>query len=290
MSKLKKAMEKAKAERENVSSFSASPVSPSWRGPVAAAPSAPFALKENTDEKKTCVQGLSVAYTKTRVQPVDPNVLKRNKVISLFHDNNITDRMKTLRTQILNHLEKVGGNSLLITSANPGEGKTFMAINLGISIAQEIDRTVLVVDADLRIPAKGHLDFSRDFLGLGKGKGFSDYLKGDAEIEDLLLNPGIEKFTILPAGSPVVNSAELLGSPRTEALIKEMRERYCDDRIIIIDGPALLTSSDPLVLAHAIDAVLLVVEAERTTPGQVKRCMELLKDCSIMGVVLNKSK
>ncbi len=283
MSKLKKAIERAKAEREGDLSSSAFMESPP--------PSALSAAQRKIPEKKgTCVEELSIAYSRTRVHPVDPAVLKRNKIISLFHDNRMTDRMKTLRVQIMNRFKQTGGNSLLITSANPGEGKTFMAINLGISIAQEMDRTVLIVDADLRRPDRRHSNFSRDFFGIDMERGLSDYLNGSAEIEELLINPGIEKLTILPAGQAVSNSAEHLNSPRMVALIKEMRERYCDDRVIIFDSPALLTASDPLVLARNVDAVLLVVEAERTAPADVQRCMELLKDCSLMGTVLNKAR
>jgi len=280
MSKLKKAMEKAKAAREiGPNEFFAQEV-----------PAPSPAVTEATKKPDTCVGGFSVSYSKTRVQPVDPAVLKRNKVISPFHENQVTDHLKTLRTQILNSLEKIGGNTLLITSAYPGEGKTFMSINLGVSIAQEMDRTVMVVDADLRIPAKGHYNFSRDFFGITPERGLSDYLLGQAKIEDLLVNPGIEKLTILPAGRPMPNSAEHLGSPRMEALVKEMRERYCNDRIVIFDSPALLISTDPMVFSSGVAGILLVVEAERTTPSDLKRCLELLKGCNVMGTVFNKAK
>jgi len=278
MGKLKKAMEKAKAAREADSEAFAQEVPGDF--PV---------KREATKRKDASVENVSVTYSTTRVQPIDPAVLKRNKIISLFHENRMTTHLKTLRTQILNSLEQIGGNSLLITSANPGEGKTFTAINLGVSIAQELDRTVLIVDADLKIPSKNHHDFSKDFLGISLERGLSDYLMGQAEIQDLLVNPGIEKLTMLPAGRPIANSAEHLGSPRMEALVKEMRERYCDDRIVIFDSPALLASTDPLVFSRAIDGVLLVVEAERTTPSDLKQCLELLTGCTIIGTVLNKA-
>lgn len=280
MSKLKKAMARAEAERE---------MDPGVFTPAPEPTPAP-AQKASTVTQDACVEDLSVAYSRTRVQTVDPAVLKRNKVISLFHDERTTDHLKTLRTQILNSLEKAGGNSLLITSAHPGEGKTFMAINLGISIAQEMDHTVMIVDADLRNPAKGHFNFSNDFFGIQAERGLSDYLLGQAEIPDLLVNPGIDKLTILPAGRPTANSAEHLGSPRMEALIKEVRERYSDDRIVIFDSSALLVSADPMVFSRNMDGVLLVVEAEKTTPADLKRCLELLSDCNIVGTVFNKAR
>lgn len=283
MSKLKKALERAKAERgEQIQPFP---------HPVLEPVPSPVVEKGPVPKRKGAPgETLSVAYSKTRVHPVDPAVLKRNKVLSLFHENQLTNRMKTLGTQILNTLEQTGRNSFLITSANPGEGKTFMAINIGISIAKEMDRTVLIVDADLRQHDKTHCRFSDDFFGICAQRGLSDYLTDSSDIGDLLINPGIEKLTILPAGRPIPNCAEHLSSPKMEALIAELRERYAEDRIVIFDSPALLGFPDPLALARNIGEVLLVVEAERTTPDHIKRCKELLKDCTIMGTVLNKKK
>lgn len=279
MSKLKKAMEKAKIERD-------------FDADLLKKEPPPSGLSVVSGEKKIAdpvVEGVSVEYTRTRVQSVDPEVLKRNKILSLFHEYRETDLLKTLRTQVLNSLEKIGGNSLLVTSANPGEGKTFISINLGLSIAYELNHTVLIVDADMRNPATGHRNFSEDFFGLNGNRGLSDYLTGQAEVQDLLINPGINRITVLPAGSPRADSSELLGSPKMEKLVLEMRERY-EERILIFDTPALLTCTDALVFSPGIDAVLLVVEAEKTTPGDLKRCLELLEGCTIVGTVFNKAK
>mgnify|MGYP001064687152 CR=1 FL=1 len=295
MSKLKKAMEKAKAAREALypvqEKGEAENAQDSDKVTQAAPAPSPVREQAKTVRKKDAgSEALSVAYSKTRVKRVDPAILKGNKVISLFHENRMTDHFKTVRAQILRSLEQMGKNSLLITSANPQEGKTFMTINLGVSIAQEMDRTALLVDADLRKQPKTHCDFSQDFFGICAEHGLSDYLTGSAEIEDLLWNPGFERLTILSAGMPIANCAEYLGSPRMESLIAELQERYAGDRIVIFDSPALLTFPDPLILAQSIDAVLLVVEAERTTSEDLKRCKELLAGCSIIGTVLNKAR
>ena len=149
-------------------------------------------------------------------------LLKKGKVISHFHDTDQIDQIKTLRTQILNSLDKIHGNSFLVTSANPYEGKTFTSINLGVSIAQEMHRTVLIVDCDLKDHSKTkHKQFAQDFFGLGTNKGLTDYLLGNAEIPDILLNPGIERLVIVPAGTTLPNSAELLSSPKMAALVDE---------------------------------------------------------------------
>jgi len=279
MSKLKKALEKAKQARgTDAETFMQEGKRPRLR------------LSPRVEEGGMGRHEIHVSYSNTKVQDIDPRILKKNKVISLFQENEMTDHINILRTQVLNKLKEIGGNSLLVTSANPGEGKTFTVINLGVSIAQELDRTVLLVDADLRKPHEHHYDFAEDFFGVDIHKGLSDYLLGQAEIPELLLNPGIEKLTILPGGRSLPNSAELLGSARMESLVFEMKNRYRDDRIIIFDSSSLLICTDPAVLSHFIDGILLVVEAEKTTPNDLKRVMELLEDNLIIGTVMNKAK
>lgn len=278
MSKLKKALEKAREERVGVGA-----PDPEKKGfPI------PDPLLMKTSEPNANGE-IRVTYSKTQIQNISPTTLKRNRIFSLFQEHEMTDEVKMLRTQILNKLKEIEGNTLLITSANPGEGKTFLTINLGVSIVQQLQQTVLLVDADLRNPSQKHQNFSRDFFGIETQKGLSDYLLGQAEVSDILLNPGIERLTILPAGKPLLNSAELLGSARMKALAHDIRSRYRLDRIILIDSPSLLCT-DPIVLSSYVDGVLLVVEDEKTSSDDIKRAMELLKDRPVIGTVLNKSK
>jgi non-specific protein-tyrosine kinase len=190
----------------------------------------------------------------------------------------------------LNKLSEIKGNSLLITSANPYEGKTFTAINLCVSIAQEFDRTVLLVDCDLKNHSKPHKRLGMDFLGLNIEKGLSNYLLNQSDLPDLLLNPGIERLVILPAGRPIPNSAEMLGSAKMDVLVKDIKCRYPEDRIVIFDASSLLASADPLVLTRFVDGILLVVEEERTTINDVKKAMDLLRDKPLIGTVMNKTR
>jgi non-specific protein-tyrosine kinase len=118
----------------------------------------------------------------------------------------------------------------------------------------------------------------------------ADYLLGNAAIEDVFVNPGIEKLTILPGGKPLSNSSELLGSKRMEELVIDLKNRYRNDRIVIFDSPAMLACTDPLVFSHLIDGVIIVVQAERTSPDDIRRVVDLLQDRPILGTVLNKSK
>ena len=279
MSKLKKALEKAKEARgfENQDLY---------KDNKKLKPSA----DDNSFNGTASRPELEICYSDTKTKKIDDSILKRGKVISLFHDIDKIEQIKTLRTQVLNHLNQIGGNSILITSANPYEGKTFTAINLGVSIAQELDRTVLIVDADLRKHPGQHKDFALDFFGTDMTEGLSNYLLGQAEISDLLLNPGIDRLVLLPAGRPLPNSAELLGSPRMVMLVNDIKSRYENDRIIIFDAPSILTCADPLVLTRYVDGILLIVEEERTKSNDIQKTMELLKDKPVFGTLLNKSK
>ncbi|MDW7711874.1 MAG: polysaccharide biosynthesis tyrosine autokinase [Deferrisomatales bacterium] len=227
-------------------------------------------------------EAINPVYTRTRVEKVDPEVLIRNKIACLAHDGQIPAQVKILRTQIEQKMQDVGGRSLLITSSIPGEGKTFTAVNLAVSFAQVVNRTVLLVDADLRKPSIHRL------MGVDSCLGLSDYLLQQAEIPDVLFNPGVERLTLLPAGTRVPNSTELLGSPRMEALVSELKDRY-PERFIIFDASALLVTADPLVFTRYIDGILLVVEAERTPKADIQRSIKLLEGKPFMGMVYNKA-
>lgn len=154
MTILKKALERAKKENK---------VEDRDLAPKVAKPPRPMLVP--VEKKKIGRSEVCVDYCKTRVEPIDNRIFKKNKIISLFKEYEITDQFSLLSTQVLNKLKEIGGNSLLITSANPCEGKTFVSINLGVSIAQQLDHTALLVDADLRHPTLHHYDFAGDFFG-----------------------------------------------------------------------------------------------------------------------------
>jgi len=228
------------------------------------------------------------SYSTTKVIDIDPFDLRQNKIISHIKEDKISDQISVLKTQLLTKLENIDGNTLMVTSALPGEGKTFMSINLGVSIAQELNRSVLLVDCDLRHQEKTHVDFSADFLGIKIQKGLSDILLGQAQLEDVLINPSIDRLTILPAGKPIMNSSELIASTRMEMLVAEVKRRYGKNRIVIFDSPSILKISDPLIFSRFVDGVLLVVEANKSSAADIKKAMGLLKDRVILGMVLNK--
>jgi len=173
-------------------------------------------------------------------------------------------------------------NRVMITSAMPGEGKTFMAINLAISIAMELDTTVLLVDADVARPA------IPDRLGIAPEMGLLDLLtRSDLDVADVLLRTNIERLSFLSAGTPHSRATELLASEGMERLVEELASRY-PDRILIFDAPPLLSSTESRVLAAHMGQVIVVVEADRTPQSRVVQALSTIESCPVVMTVLNK--
>jgi exopolysaccharide/PEP-CTERM locus tyrosine autokinase len=223
-----------------------------------------------------------ICYTVTRSMPVDFDYLKENHIVIAENYPLVAEEYKLLRTQILHKTKKDNLNTIMFAGPKPNEGKSVTTINVAISIAQEIDQTVLVVDADLRNPS------IHKYFGLSGKKGLVDFLKGGVPIPELLIHPeGIGKLVILPGGKPVSDAAELIKSPQMVDLVHELK--YCyQDRYVLFDLPPILKFADTLAFAPIVDGIVLVVEAGRTTREDLAQCLEMLKDFNVMGVVLNK--
>ncbi len=175
-------------------------------------------------------------------------------------------------------------NLVMITSALPGEGKTFSAINLALSIASEMDRTVLLIDADVQRPAV------LDRLGLPHAKGLLDVLTDpEVGVQDVLLRTNIEKLSILPAGSPQSHATELLASDAMARLVDEMASRY-PDRVLIFDAPPLLPSTESRVLATHMGQVVMVVAADRTPQASAMEALATIESCPLVMTLLNKAR
>lgn len=175
-----------------------------------------------------------------------------------------------------------GTNLVMITSSMPKEGKTFCTINLAISLAMEMDRRVLLVDADVLRPSVSAA------LGIKQvEKGLMDVLLDGISLADVLCNTNIEKLSLLPAGRRHSHASELLASDAMRAVLKEMAERY-HDRIIIFDSPPLLATTESCVLAGLMGQVLVVVEAGQTTEATLKEALGRIESNNVVGVLLNK--
>ncbi len=221
-------------------------------------------------------------YTRTAVEStMSVELLERERLLGGTQATALRDAINLLRTQIL---QKTRGNdwtTIMVSSPNPGTGKTTIAANIAISIARELNHTALLVDINLQKP-----DIAAR-LGLGEKYGLSDYLLHQTPIENLLVNPGLEKLVVLPGGEPVAHSAEILGSARMKQLVNELKHRY-SDRYIIFDAPHIVDSPDALIFSEYVDAVLLVVGDSETKSDELRKTLELLSNRNILGIVLNK--
>ncbi|MFZ5609470.1 MAG: XrtA-associated tyrosine autokinase [Pseudomonadota bacterium] len=176
------------------------------------------------------------------------------------------------------------GNIILVTSAQPSEGKTFCSVNLALSIASERDYTVLLVDADFAKPEV------LSTLGLQGDKGLVDVIADPSiDLADCLIRTNIENLAVLPAGRQHHLTTELLASDRMGSIVAELAARY-PDRIIIFDSPPALASSAAAVLALHVGQVVFVVESERTSEAQVREGIKLIEGCKSINLLLNKTR
>lgn len=225
-----------------------------------------------------------IMYTHTRTEEVPVSFLRDMRVITAVESGGFTDAYGILRTQVLQRLRENQWNALAVTSPGVAEGKTLTATNLAISLAREVDYTVLLVDADLRNPSV------HTYFGIRPERGLSDYLLDDIPLAELLVHPsGIGRFVILPGGQPLENSSEMLNSPKMARLVDELKTRY-SSRIVLFDLPPLLSTADALAFSPYVDAALLVIEEGVTSVSEIERATELLtQNTQLIGTVLNKA-
>ena len=211
-----------------------------------------------------------------------PEVLARNLIITGVGSDPINSAYKMLRTHVLQRMTANGWNVLAITSPRPAEGKTLTALNLAITIAREVNHTVLLVELDLRQPILHSL------LGYEPGPGITDYLLRDTPLSEIMFNPGIDRLVVIPAGPAAESSSELLSSPRMIQLVSELKERY-PKRLVLFDVPPLLTADDGLAFVPHVDAALLVVAEGQTSYEDVELAKDMLASTHLLGAVLNRA-
>jgi protein-tyrosine kinase len=176
------------------------------------------------------------------------------------------------------------GNLIVVTSALPGEGKTYCAVNLAMSIAMEKDHTVLLVDADVARPSVLRV------LGVPAAPGLMDILLDDTmNLADVILRTNIPTLSLLPAGRNNKHATELLASQTMSTLLDEIATRY-PDRIVIFDSPPLLLTSEASVLAAQMGQVVVVIESETTTQRDVREALRRLENCPRVDLICNKAR
>lgn len=223
-----------------------------------------------------------ISYKQTRVVKLQVDHLISNRIFAFSKNNAMTMNIDLLRTQVLQKMKENGWRTLAITSPTPAAGKTVVAINLAISIAQQTDTTAMLVDFDLRRPKVG------TYLGIPMAKSLNDFLDGKAELPDVLINPDMPRLVVLATKTPVSKSSETLSSKKISSLIHELRDRY-ESRVIIFDLPPVLGIDDALALLPQIDCVLLVVANGLSTKREIEDSLRYLQPEKLIGSVLNKA-
>jgi len=213
--------------------------------------------------------------------PYHVDNIDKNLVSLLKPQSFETEQLKILRTNLLFPASGRSPRSIMVTSAVPGEGKSFVSSNLAISIAQSIQEYVLLIDCDIRRPCV-HTRF-----GFGDVPGLSDHLIHGTSLDSLILKTAVNKLSILPGGKRPHNPSELLSSQHMSKLLQEVKYRY-SDRYIVIDSPPPKLAAESGAISRQVDGVLIVVEYGRTRRSMVSDLIEAMGKEKILGVILNK--
>jgi receptor protein-tyrosine kinase/non-specific protein-tyrosine kinase len=231
---------------------------------------------------------------KPRSQAAPLKKLGLSRTISINSDNRLLPTISEPHSMVSEQYRKLKSslvrltnedkfrNLLMVTSAIPGEGKSITAANLAISMAQEYDLTVLLIDADLRRPS------IHTYLGFEQTIGLSDCLQDGIDIGDAIIKTDLGKLSVISAGREVEKPLELFASKKMQDLMAEIKHRY-NDRYVIIDTPPLLPFAETRSLAQIVDGVIFVIHEGVTPQASVQDARDVLKGCPILGVVLNDS-
>ena len=244
-------------------------------------------------------QGYTV---KPEVNNDQPHYIAENRVVINWHklakegflDSNDTksqlaEEFRVIKRPLVNNA--LGGGSgidranlILICSSLPGEGKTFVSINLALSIANERDKNVLLIDADVEKPSISK------HLGIKQSPGLIEYLEDDkVSFADIFLKTDLANLSVIPAGNRHKFSTELLSSQRMYLFAEEISKRY-KDRIVIFDSPPLLVATPAHVLSELVGQVVLVIGAETTQQSVVAESVAKLAQCDVVMTLLNKTR
>ncbi|MGC9162267.1 MAG: XrtA-associated tyrosine autokinase [Thiomonas sp.] len=229
--------------------------------------------------------------TRSRQVDIDLNVLAaQGYIVPHATRSLLVDEFRVIKRPLLGNITGAAAgkldrpNLIMVTSSLPAEGKTFVAINLAISIAAELNHTVLLVDAD---PSRSALPGR---LGIAPAQGLLDKLQHpELDLADLILATNIPKLAVLPVGTPSAQATELFASATMDLLLEEMVHRY-RDRVIILDAPPLLPSAEARALSLHAGQILFVVQAGRTHQGTVQQSLGILQDHPMVYTLLNQSR
>ncbi len=200
--------------------------------------------------------------------------------VTSFNDE-FAESFRVLRSKVLRPPDgRPTPKSIMVTSALPQEGKSFVSANLAISLSRGVDQHSLLVDCDLRVPSLARI------LGVKNDRGLADFLRDGANLPGLIRKTAVDKLSLLPSGEPPVNPSELLGSERMYDLVEELSSRY-PDRFVIFDTPPLQVASESIVLSQIVDGVVLVVRQGTAGLPLIQRVISDIGKQKILGIIFN---
>lgn len=276
MEKIKEALEKAKKNKPNIGE-----VRKRTKDSTSVPTSSASVNVANSDEQDNEDDLSAISYVNTKVTQLNPAHLEKNRIVTVSKGGSSSWVFDKLRTQVLQKMQENNWKTLAVLSPTPASGKTFVSINLAISIASQPQKTVMLVDFDLRKPRVAK------YLGLDEGKSLNDYFENRAELHEVLVNPNIPRLVILPTAKPVAQPAETLSSARVNNLMQEIAQRY-ESRIVIYDLPPVLNADDALIMMKKVDCVLLVVGNGMVKESEIEEAIHHIPSDKLIGVVLNK--
>ena len=223
-------------------------------------------------------------WTGLRLVELDQDLLERNRILTAESDRAAAEMSyKMLRTRMIRRMRDNGWSSVVVTSAETGAGKSVTAINLAISVALESNQTAYLVDLDLRQSSL------HTYLGVEPPAGdLTAYLEGRCGLHDVLVDAGIPRLYFAFNSIPQQHSAELLSSTRMRDFVAELHTKD-PNGLIIYDAPPLLVADDVLAFLPNFDAVLMVVAEGQTSREDLNKCIDMLSEVEVLGLVLNKS-
>ena len=240
--------------------------------------------------QRPAIQHSPVVGATSRVVTLDLDMLAAKGIVTPNAPRSfIADQYRVIKRPLLdNATNREDGavrhaNLIMVTSALSGEGKSFTSINLAMSIAAEMDKTVMLVDADVARPS------ILKVLGVEPSAGLLEVLEGKADMASTLLRTNVDKLTLLPSGTPHPKATELLASESMGALLDDIATRYAD-RIVIFDSPPLLLTTESRVLASHMGQIVVVVHAGRTLQAEVQHALSTIESCPIRLMLLNKAR
>jgi protein-tyrosine kinase len=267
MERIKQAVENAKIGRANVTQ------------------TAPAQTKTRNSDGDS-VARLTTGFDRRngRIVRLDKGHLATHRIVAIDATDQQSRGFEMLRTQVSLKMKEAGFQTLGVTSPTPGCGKTVCSVNLAFSISRLLERTITLVDLDMRKPQVAN------YLGLPEGPGVEDIINGTATVADVSLMPesGNGRFRVLPTYRSSRSASELMASSEMSALVSKLRSQD-PAGIVLFDLPPVLVVDDVMSFLPQLDSLLLVVAAGHTKVSEIKTCERLLGADRLMGIVLNKS-